>query len=154
MQIPITANEVYNILRRNFGTLIPIETFNTITIIADTSYLTTDSAWLREMAIHDPILSPSRYRRDIFDCDDYVLYLKTSVSLYAANSKNITRPFAVGYILTKLHAFNFGIDENKRLYILNTQSTQRDLIAPQTPEECANFLDLGLSNNKIQQLYI
>lgn len=153
MATPITYNVVYNILRSYFGELIPNNIYNEITIIADTSYLTTDGIWLRNMVIHDPVLAPEKYRRDIFDCDDYVLYLKTRVSLYAANTPNITRPLAVGYILTRLHAFNFGIDNDKRLYILNTQSEQREIISPQSKEECAAFLGLT-PNNQIQQLYI
>ncbi len=149
----ITSNIVYNILRSYFGVLIPNEIFNYVTIIADTSYLTTDGNWLREMVLHDPILAPERYRRDIFDCDDYVLYVKTRVGLYATNTPTITRPLAVGYILTNQHAFNFGIDDNNRVYILNTQSNQRSIIIPQSSDECATFL--GLSNsNPIKNIYI
>jgi len=151
--MPITANTVYNILRSDFGTLIPDAIFNYITTIADTSYLTADGNWLRDMVLHDPILAPEKYRRDIFDCDDYVLYVKTRVGLYAANTPAITRPFAVGYILTKLHAFNFGIDNSNRIYILNTQSDQRDIISPQSAEQCASFLGLT-ANNPITHLYI
>jgi len=151
--MPITANIVYNILRSFFGTLIPDNIFNDITIIADTSYLTADGNWLRDIALNDPILAPSKYRRDIFDCDDYVFYLKTRVGLYAANTPTITRPFAIGYILTDLHAFNFGIDNNNRIYILNTQSEQRNILSPQSAEECAAFLGLTTSNS-IKHLYI
>jgi len=151
--MPITANIVYNILRSYFGTLIPDDIFNYITTIADTSYLTADGNWLRNMVIHDPILAPERYRRDLFDCDDYVLYVKTRVGLYAANTPSISRPLAVGYILTNFHAFNFGIDNNNCIYILNTQSDQRELISPQSPEECAAFLGLT-TNNPIKHLYI
>jgi len=151
--MPITRNIVYNILRGYFRTLIPDNIFNYITTIADASYLTADGNWLRDMVLHDPILAPKRYRSDIFDCDDYVLYVKTKVGLYAANTPTIKRPLAVGYILTNLHAFNFGIDNNNRIYILNTQSEGRDIISPQSAEECAAFLGLA-TNNPIRQLYI
>jgi hypothetical protein len=151
--MPITANSVYNILRSYFGTLIPESIFNLITIISDTSYLTANGNWLRDMVLNDPILAPERYRRDVFDCDDYVLYVKTKVGLYAANTPTITRPLAVGYILTNLHAFNFGIDDNNQLYILNTQSEQRDIISPQSAEQCASFLCLA-TNNSIKHIYI
>jgi hypothetical protein len=153
MAMPITSNTVYNILRYYFGSLISDEYFNYIITIADTSYLPVNGDWLRDMVIHDPILAPDRYRRDIFDCDDYVLYVKTKVSLFAANSPTITRPFAVGYILTDVHAFNFGIDDVNSIFILNTQSAERSVIKPQFAEDCAKILELS-ANNPIKHIYI
>jgi len=151
--MPVTSDAFYNILIKYFSPFIKKELFNSILTIADTSYETVDSKWLRDMVLSDPILAPLKYRRDIFDCDDYVLYLKTKISLYAANTKNITRPFAVGYIFTTQHAFNFGLNNTNKLYILNTQSDNRDLIIPKTQEECSNFLKLT-KTNLIQHLYI
>lgn len=151
--MPIHGTVLYNILRSNFRNFIPDNIFNLVTMVSDSSYLPVEANWLREMAIHDPILAPSKYRRDIFDCDDYVLYLKTKVGLYAANTPVLTKPLAVGYILTQLHAFNFGVDENNGLYILNTQSELREFIFPKTPEQCSHFLGLS-SNNSITYIYI
>lgn len=151
--MPITSNVVYNILRSYFGSLVPEPAFNYITTISDTSYLTVDGNWVREMVLHDPVLAPERYRRDIFDCDDYVLYVKTKIGLYAANTPSINRPLAVGYILTNQHAFNFGIDDANRVFILNTQSESRAIISPTSAEDCATFLELS-NINPIKHLYI
>ncbi len=151
--MPIPANSVYSILTMYFGALIPEELFNSITIISDTSYLAIDGNWVRNMVLHDPVLAPERYRRDIFDCDDYVLYVKTRIGLYAANTPSITRPLAVGYILTDKHAFNFGIDDTNGIFILNTQSDERKIIKPRSSTECAAFLELT-NNNPIKHVYI
>lgn len=153
LKMVVTSNQVYNVFRSYFRGLIPDSIFNDITIISDTSYQTIDGVWLRDMVLNDAILAPLRYRRDIFDCDDYVLYLKAKIGLYAANTESITRPLAVGYILTKQHAFNFGIDNNGHLFILNTQSENRSILNPASAEECAFFLQIS-NINPIKNVYI
>jgi hypothetical protein len=112
-----------------------------------------DPGWLRNMVLHEPILSPERYRRDIFDCDDYVMFLKTRVSLFAANKKEFISPIAMGFLLTRIHAFNFAILDNNSVYLLNTQSDQVDSLIPQNPQQAADFLDLK-SNNPLKFIYL
>src|SRR5262245_50727730 len=104
---PVIANDqVLNILSYYFSKLIPAEEFLLRTIIADESYLTVPPPWVRNCILTDPILAPKKYQKEVFDCDDYVQYLKTKMDLYAA-AKQFPAPIAVGYLLTKIHAFSF-----------------------------------------------
>lgn len=149
----INRQVMYNVLWHYFNVLVVDGTFNIRTIIADSSYLPVNPTWLYNMVVADPILAPARYRKDIFDCDDYVLHVKTTVSLFSANDPEIKRPLAVGSILTTRHAFNFGIANNHKLFILNTQSDNRTPVFPSSAEHCAELLDLSIQNH-IQLIYL
>jgi hypothetical protein len=151
--VNISAETVFTILSNKLEQFTPNNTFSIMAIIADEGYVTVPPNWLRDTVLHEAILSPSKYRRDIFDCDDYVMFLKTKISLYAANKKEFNRPIAAGFLLTQIHAFNFGITDENKLFILNTQSADVDLIIDPLPGECAQFLDIA-ENNLIKFIYI
>jgi hypothetical protein len=146
--ITLTKMEVANILQNAFGNLMGPD-FPKRTIIADDVYESVDIGLLLKSIETDPVLSPGMYRRDVFDCDDYVMYLKTKMSLFAQNHGSA--PIGVGILLTEQHAFNIGIDEHAVLHIINTQSADRGII-----NDIGHFGEwLRLSNtNIIQLLYI
>jgi hypothetical protein len=112
-----------------------------------------DAPSIQNIIISDPILLPEKYRRDIFDCDDYVGYLKTKMNLLAANTAGQTRPFAFGFIITSTHAYNFGIATNKKLFVLNTQSDHHDFLYPDSSNQLGLFLKLN-AQNQIKLIYI
>jgi hypothetical protein len=147
----IPSTTVYDILKHYFGPFIP--SFNEKVIMGDLDYLPVEPQWFRNMAVYDPVLDPKCYRPNIFDCDDYVIYLRVKVSLHAANTPAISNPLAAGYIFTDLHAFNFCIDAANRVFILNTQSSQQEIMHPQSPNVCATFLGLTPSNT-IKHIYL
>lgn len=150
----LSASSAFQILKNYFGGFVAPPVFPAITVIADNSYSTMPNPdWLRNMVLHEPILSPARYRRDIFDCDDYVMFLKTRVSLFAANKGEFTSPIAMGFLLTRIHAFNFALLDNNSLYLLNTQSNTVDFLIPQDAQQAANFLGLS-ANNPLKFIYL
>jgi hypothetical protein len=140
---------VLNILHSGFSQLIG-EDFPKLTIIADDNYSTVGRDWVIDAITTDPILSPSHYVNNVFDCDDYVLYLKTKISLYAQSNK-LKSPLALGFIMTNRHAFNFCIDDNRDTHIINTQSD--DKASTSDPGSFKAFLNLTGSNS-IQLIYI
>lgn len=141
---------VLNILNYGFNKLIGDENFVKLTIVSDNIYSTTERDWIISAITTDPILSPSRYVNNVFDCDDYVLYLKTKMSLYAQTNK-LKVPLAIGFIITNRHAFNFCIDANQDTNIINTQSD--DKAFTNQVDNYAAFLKLTDSNS-IQLIYI
>jgi hypothetical protein len=147
----ISSNQVQNILSYYFSALIPPNEFAIRTIIADGSYITVPPGWVRNCIVADPILAPENYVNDVFDCDDYVQYLKTKVSLYAA-SKKFPAPIAVGYLFTKIHAFSFCIDPSSQLYLINTQSTTRPVNGDR--DLFPQFLAFHPNDNPLTAIYI
>jgi hypothetical protein len=141
---------VLNILSYYFSPLMPTSEFRIRTIIADNDYLEVPPDFVRNAIVTDPILSPQSYHADIFDCDDYVQYLKTKMSLYAATNR-LPAPLAVGYLFTKAHAFSFCIGHPAKLYLINTQS---DAVAiNDDASSFRQFLSLRPDNN-ITGIYI
>lgn len=118
---PIDIDGVMNILAGSIRPLMPANEFRPRTIIADNRYLQVPPDFVRNAIVTDPILSAQNYHADIFDCDDYVQYLKTKMSLYATTNR-LQSPLAVGYMLTTVHAFSYCIGPGSRLYLINTQS--------------------------------
>lgn len=145
----MTSEEVCSIIANSLQFL----DFNNSTklIIADNNYLPVDYAWIHNAIISDPVISPQRYKNDIFDCDDYVLYLKTKISLFA-QSNALQSPLALGFLLTQRHAFNFIINENKELVILNTQSAGKESCSDIS--QFQSFLKYSESRNSVELVYI
>jgi len=150
MAIILDKSEVANILYAAFNDFIDPNEFPIRVILADDQYLPADIAWVINSIETDPILSPGRYTRNIFDCDDYVLYLKTKMGLFAQKAK-AAAPFALGFLLTQKHAFNLCIDENKQIHLINTQSDNKASTAER--QAFATFLNVG-SSNTIQIIYL
>ena len=124
--------------------------------VSDIQYVSCPIRFIRGIAMAEPMLTPGAYRAEVFDCDDYVQYLKVKVSLYAAY-RGFTAAPAVGFLLTELHAFNFCLDPDGRLYILNTQSDQREVESD--PMLLEQFLGLVNENgdriaNRIECIYV
>ena len=138
------------ILSNNLELLMSAAEFPIRTIVADETYLETPPDFVRDAIMTDPVLSPSNYHADIFDCDDYVQYLKTKLSLYAA-SNHLPAPLAVGYICTTNHAFTLCIGPNAQLFLINTQSDDHAITGDR--ETFRQFLSLR-PDNRITCIYI
>jgi hypothetical protein len=119
-------------------------------IVVDDTYIPVEESFVRHAITTDQILSNDNYESDEFDCDDYVLYLRTKLSTYALNNK-LGAPLALGFLITHRHAYNFFINTDDQLGIINTQSTDRKLTFDKN--DFAAFLELD-SDNSIQLLYI
>jgi hypothetical protein len=144
----LTNTQVDTILAHYFYNFVPPDSQDESTYlirrnIADTSYLTVSPVWVRNVILADPVLAPARYKYDLFDCDDYVQYLKVRMAMFAA-AKQFPAPIALGYLLTKEHAFNFCISHERALWLINTQSDDKPMT--DNPETFVEFLRLRASN--------
>jgi hypothetical protein len=144
----ITKAEMENTLCYFFGDLVGPEFPNRM-IVADDTYEAADLGWVVDSIRTDPVLAIERYRSDVFDCDDYALYLKTKVGLYAQGV--LLHPLAVGFLFTQRHAFNFSVGDGQALSVIDTQSADR-----RTEGDRSRFESfLGTSrDNIIQFIYI
>ncbi len=146
----ISNSRLFNILSNLLGPLMPAAEFPIRTTLADTEYLETAPDFVVAAIVTDPVLSAQSYHADIFDCDDFVLYLKTKLSLYAASNR-LRAPLAVGYLFTTNHAFNFCIDVGSKLFLINTQSDDHAVTGD--PAAFSQFLSIG-PGNRITTVYI
>ncbi len=60
-------------------------------------------------------VSFNKYKKEIYDCDDFALVLLGRI-------KNKFHGASVGLAISKTHAFNFFIDENKKVWIIEPQT--------------------------------
>jgi hypothetical protein len=152
-----SGGNIYNLLYDIFGQIINNDArFDDIVIVADNNYQSIESAdWLRDFILNEPILAKDKYRKDIFDCDDYVIYLKSRMSLLYANNSKYKYASAVGYLITSRHAFNIAIDKNGELNIVNTQSdtVAKFNTAVASDRQIMKFLDIDNGDN-ILSIYI
>ncbi|HYE17380.1 MAG TPA: hypothetical protein VEA69_02990 [Tepidisphaeraceae bacterium] len=134
-----------------FGQLVPSPgEFAARCQIADTTYLGVSAEFVRQAILTDPVLAPVNYVNDLFDCDDYVQYLRTRMALLGAN-RRLAAPLAVGFILTAEHAFNFCVGPTGQLTLINTQSDDRAVVSD--PSAFAAFM--WVSNaNRVQSIYV
>lgn len=142
---------VVTILDNTLGNLMPAVDFRMRTIIADNRYCAVSPGFILQTILTDPVLAtPQAYASELFDCDDYVQYLKVRLSEYAA-AQQLPAPLAVGYLFTTLHAFSFCIGDGAELFLINTQSEDHAVI--NDPALYAAFLDLS-ANNPITCIYL
>ena len=146
----VDSLNMLNILSHHFARLMPANQFRPRTVIADDNYLEVDPAFVRQAIVTDPVLSAQRYHANVFDCDDYVQFLKTKMSLYAATQR-LRSPLAVGYIFTVVHAFSLCVGPRMQLHLINTQSA--DIAVTHNAATFAEFLSLAPSNY-ITAIYI
>jgi hypothetical protein len=130
--------------------VIPGEELGARLVIADTTYVGVPVQFVRQIARADPNLRPTAYRADLFDCDDYVQYLKICLSLYAVH-RGLPAPLAVGFLITSDHAFNLFFDPAGALHLLDTQSPQR--VVESRGDSFAKFLRISASN-RLLSIYI
>lgn len=141
---------VRQVLQNTIEPLFPGGGANGRLIIADRSYIPVDAGWLRTLVTSDPLLGRANYRGDVFDCDDYVMYLRCKTSL-VARREELAAPLAVGFLLTQLHAFNFCIGEGGSISIVDTQSDDVPIHAD--PRYFPDALELG-TGNALDLVYI
>jgi hypothetical protein len=146
----IDNDQVQTIISNYFGGLIPSNEFLIRTIIADEKYITVSEGWVRNSILTDPVLAPGSYQKDVFDCDDYVQYLKTKMGLYAARC-HLSAPLAVGYLFTTDHAFSICINPDSELFLINTQSDTKALTKDR--DSFSEFMSLR-PDNTITSIYI
>ena len=147
----ITEPTVRNIFSNVFSEIIPPEEFLIRTIVADNRYLETSAEFVLDSISTDPIISnSSNYLQEIFDCDDYVQFLKTKMGIYAATN-HLPAPLAVGYILTEEHAFSFCIGPGSVVSLINTQSDSHAVTSDK--DSFATFLQLH-RRNIVQTIYL
>jgi hypothetical protein len=120
-------------------------------VIVDNRYQPVQADWIKAAIETDAVLVRKPYTNDVFDCDDYAFYLKTKFAL-VAQQKNVPAPFALGVLVTRLHAFNFCFEPDATLHLINTQADG----APSTSNEAAfpSFLELTLPGNRVELIYI
>lgn len=112
-------------------------------IVTDEAYTTISVSMVKQSIVTDPVLGPASYLPNAFDCDDYCIYLKSKLAL-AARSSNKPAAFAAGCIITQQHAFNFCIDPQGAVALVNTQSTSRAHTTDKSTY--ADFLSTGSGN--------
>lgn len=147
---PISSTSVSNLLFGIFSQYVPPGELQARTVIADDEYLPVPLDMVMASITSDPILAPERYRRNVFDCDDYVMHMKTKLGLFAQTNKLIA-PLAFGFILTTVHAYNFGLDPSGTIFIVNTQSSDRPVQTD--PNLFGVFLNLS-NKNIVRLIYI
>jgi len=119
-------------------------------IVSDRRYRSVSPEWLKALALADPVLDEAKYDNDVFDCDDFVQYLRTQAALYAHEQK-LDAPLAAGFLLTQKHAVSLCIDADQNVHLFDTQSEERTIAS-----EPARFTDvLKLTpSNPIRMIYI
>lgn len=143
---------VLTILANQLSGLTPADQFQLRTVVSDNAYHAVSLDFVRTAIVTDQVLSPASYHADVFDCDDYVQYLKTKMSIYAAVNK-LACPLAVGYVLTVLHAFTICITEQGNLVLINTQSPTGGAPFETNPALFQLFLQ-ATPQNPITSIYI
>lgn len=146
----IDQSTMANVLRYYFQALVIPAEFPIRVDIVDDQYLPVSPGPIVTAILNDPILAPSSYINDVFDCDDYVMYLRTKLALYAQQN-HAPAPFALGIILTRVHAFNFCIDAQKQPFLIDTQSSTKPVTGD--PQQFGSFLGLSAANS-VRLIYI
>lgn len=121
-------------------------------VIVDEVYRPVDAALVVASIKADTMLARTSYAPNVFDCDDYVVYLRTKLAIWARNN-GLSQPLAVGYIITTEHAFNFCIDSDQRVVLINTQSETEHIDTAENPMTFASFLNLSPGND-LRLIYI
>lgn len=141
-----------NILRNNLKGLagLSTEAYSARVHVVDEEYSLMDPLWLLDVIKTDPFLSPDKYKVNVFDCDDYVMHLRLHAIKHALLNEDRETP-AVGFIFTKRHAFNFCVDDARKLHIINTQSTDHGIASD--AGEYRTLLNIS-RKNPIKLVYI
>jgi hypothetical protein len=150
----IDQHTVRNVLGDGLMKFVRLGEWNQRFIMTDRFWLTTSAKFVHEAIVTDPLLKHGRYEDEVFDCDDFALSLKTKMAFYAHNNRQ-KWPFAIGFILTQKHAYNFCIEENHELVLLNTEFS--NLSPERERAKFSQYLDIGDPNtsaNYIQLIYI
>lgn len=116
-------------------------------VLTDREYQTVQLQWLIDRINFDDVLTGT-YVPEVFDCEDFVLYLRTRTSLYAVLHQ-ANAPMALGFIFTDIHAFNFCIDDDQNLVIVDTTKTKENWYC-QKVEQFASFLEIDSGQNTIR----
>jgi hypothetical protein len=145
----LEQDHVLNKISRGLGHL--IENRECQLIVGDKEYRTLSIKWASELITSDDILTGG-YTEDIFDCEDMAFYLRNKASLFALHNDK-DAPLAMGIILTHHHAFNFCIDNNRALVIIDTANyVSRGYC--NNKDQFENFLKVDQAGNKIRLVFI
>ena len=98
-----------------------VSQINTITICVDENYCPIPKKIISDVISGNPQLfsySPDIVEGEFFDCDDFALQLKATVTsnlrLRGLLNKKVVYPPAIGFILDQYHAINFFISQKKQ----------------------------------------
>jgi len=88
--------------------------------IADLSYYTfSKDAWRK--VLRKLWIKPFSYQSDVFDCDDFAVFMLNRVML-AARLARFKKQLCFGIAWSKIHAFNFLITKDEELYCFEPQT--------------------------------
>ncbi|MEZ4857862.1 MAG: hypothetical protein R2781_03555 [Flavobacteriaceae bacterium] len=142
----IKKQDIQKIILRDFSW---VPKLNNKLHVVDNEYISISKTFVLNTIKHDEWLKREiSYRPDVFDCDDYVMYLKCKLSKLFVND-NQKLPAALGFIITDRHAFNFSIDYEGRIIIYDTVATKLEL----NPTKFKIFLDYK-PGNTVKLMYI
>ncbi len=84
------------------------------------TYRLVDPDWVDEQLRADPRVQPALYQSGLYDCEDYAFAARSCIayqSLVAAPAP--VAPPAFGVLVTRVHALNIGIDEQRKPWLLD-----------------------------------
>jgi hypothetical protein len=152
---PIERPQILATIRSAFGAWIGgDERFSSRVHVVDTNgYRGITKNWVLDYIKGDAIISsgPKQGNPEIFDCDDFVMYLKTQLALYAF-SNQLRHPLAVGIIVMPEHALSFCIEAASIVHLIDVHSPKQS--AASTPEQIALMLGTPDASNRAEFLYI
>lgn len=142
----LTKGEVLLLMRQELGW---VPNLNKKLFIVDNSYEAISKSFILQQIKTDEWLQPElSYKQEVFDCDDFVMHLKTKLAKLAFHKQGL-RPLALGFIITTSHAFNFSIGSNRQLVLYDTVNGQHE----ERPAFFREFLDFN-PGNTVKLLYI
>jgi len=151
--VPIRHAEVVGTIRSAFGDWIGDGFDSRVHVVDRNDYRGVTKDWVLDYIRGDAIISsgPKPGNPEIFDCDDFVMYLKTQLALYAF-SNQLLHPLAVGVIMMPQHALSFCIEAPNIAHLIDAHSP--DKTAASTPEEIMIMLGAPSRRNGAEFVYI
>ena len=107
----IGGAEARSIIIESFGFLGEGNSFLSKILVCDREYLLLNKQFVNSRFMNHTSMHPTLYQRDVFDCDDYCLMAK-AVSSADAVVQGFDYPYALGFIVTDIHATSFFINDD------------------------------------------
>ena len=137
---------IQSIIIRNFNW---VKNLKNKVYVVDNGYIPLSRTFVLNTIKYDEWLKRDiSYIPDVFDCDDYAMYLKCKISKMFVNEQQ-KLPGALGFIITTKHAFNFSVDNRGSVVIYDTLKTKFET----NPKMFPIFLEIKPGNN-LKLIYI
>lgn len=142
----LTKQNISQIIKLNFSW---VKDLRKKVFIMDNGYKPLSKAFVLNTIKDDEWLKTDKsYKPEVFDCDDFVMYLKCKVSkIFVQDQQQL--PGAIGFIITSGHAFSLSIDSKRKITIYDTVRTKLET----DPEKFASFLEIN-PGNIVKLIYI